>query len=70
MSDNLVMAIGKAVQGEADRLREEAIAGAVAQFEKDLRGRVARAALSISEFYMIERDDKNVIITVKHGAKG
>lgn len=68
MSENLVLAIGKAVQGEADRLREEAIQAAVTQFEKQLRERVAQAAMAISEFYSVERDASNVIITVRHGA--
>lgn len=67
---NMVAAIGRAVQAEADRLQEEVIVSAVTEFERRLRERVAQAALSIADFYSIEQDRQDIRILVRHsGAK-
>lgn len=64
--DSLVAGVREAIQKEADRLREEAIAKAVADFETQLREGVARAALNVGHYYEIERDAGKLVITVRH----
>lgn len=63
----MIEGITKAIEAEAERLREKVIADAVALFEADLRERIAVTAVRLENYYRIDRQDENLIITVRHG---
>lgn len=63
--EGLEAAITRAIAEEVERLREAAIQEAVTDFECRLRDGVSRAALRLSDHYSIERDARNLVITVR-----
>lgn len=65
--NTMVEAIIKQIATEADRLQEEVIKDAVARFERELRDRVARAAIRVQDHYDMASRDGHLIITVRHG---
>lgn len=66
---DLIGAIERSIQGEADRLHEVGIRAAVEKFEADLRASLAKSAVKVMDYYEMERRDHNLVITVKMGAK-
>ncbi len=64
-TDSLEAALVRAVQAEADRLREKAIQVAVAAFEVELRERILAQAVNITSFYDLRRDEGRLVLTVR-----
>lgn len=64
--ETMIFSVRKAIQEEADRLKEEYIALAVQEYERQLRERIARSAIDVSSFYTISRHQTDLIITVKY----
>ncbi len=62
----LEQALIQTVEREAERLREEVIGRAVADFEKALRESVLKKAIDLTGYYDITRMGDNLILTVRH----
>lgn len=65
-SDTMESSIVRAVQQEADNLREKAINNAVEAFEAELRQSVLRSAVSITNFYEVHRSGPNLTLTIRY----
>lgn len=64
---HMIAAIERAIQQDADRLREQMITLAVKDFEKQLRERVGQCAVSVASFYTVEYNRGEIRIAVKIG---
>lgn len=65
-SDTMEISLIRAVEQEADKLRENAIRKSVEAFENDLRQAVLRSAVTLTNFYEVHRSGPNLTLTVRY----
>jgi hypothetical protein len=61
----LERAIHKAVEGEVDKIKEAGIKQAVEIFETNLRQAIGRVAISLANYYYVERTGSELVIRVQ-----
>lgn len=62
---DLTTAIQKAIEEEANRFTNDFIAKAVVEYERELRKRIGDGAISVADYYFIERREREVVIKVQ-----
>ena len=61
----IIEAFTAAMQEIANETRERFIKDSLAEYEKVLRQKVFSAAIDIADFYRIERNEKDTVISVR-----
>jgi hypothetical protein len=64
-SENMIGAIQEVIARKAKDIEEEEIKAAVKMFERRLRDAVGQAAISVSNFFSVQRLQNEIIIHVK-----
>jgi hypothetical protein len=69
LEQRLLRSIHDALDERVKKIKEQVMADAIVTFTDDMRAAIGTTAIKLSEYYSIERNGVNLVITVNMGGK-